>query len=115
MLISRLVLQNWRNFKSFDVRLQNRVFIIGPNASGKSNLLDAIRFFRDSPLTTTLFIPGSDDHFYHAQVDAQWSLSFARIGGSLAFEQHQADQFIPGNRRSNWILSLGYAVPLLKR
>ena len=78
-------------------------------------LLDAIRFFRDSPLTTTLFIPGSDDHFYHAQVDAQWSLSFARIGGSLAFEQHQADQFIPGNRRSNWILSLGYAVPLLKR
>lgn len=78
-------------------------------------LLDAIRFFRDSPLTTTPFIPGADDHFYHAQVDAQWSLPFARIGGSLAFEQHQADQFIQGNRRSNWILSLGYAVPLLKR
>ena len=47
MPISRLVLQNWRNFKSLDVSLQDRVFIIGPNASGKSNLLDAIRFLRD--------------------------------------------------------------------
>ena len=47
MLISRLVLQNWRNFKSLDVSLRDRVFVIGPNASGKSNLLDAIRFLRD--------------------------------------------------------------------
>ena len=47
MIISRLVLKNWRNFRSFDVRLTNRVFVIGPNASGKSNLLDALRFLRD--------------------------------------------------------------------
>lgn len=78
-------------------------------------ILDAIRFYRDSPLTTTPFIPGTDDHFYHAQVDAQWPLSSARIGGSFAFEQHQADLFVSGNRRSNWILSLGYAVTLLRR
>lgn len=77
--------------------------------------LDAIRFDRDSPLTITDYVPGVDDHFYHAQVDAQWLLASSRIGGSFAFEQHQADQFIPGNRRSNWIMSLGYAVPLFKR
>jgi hypothetical protein len=78
-------------------------------------VLDAIRFDRDSPLTSPDYVPGADDHFYHAQVDAQWTLPFARIGGSFAFEHHEADQFIPGNRRSNWILSLSYALPILQR
>jgi energy-coupling factor transporter ATP-binding protein EcfA2 len=43
----KLRLQNWKNFVSVDVALQNRVFLVGPNASGKSNLLDAYRFLRD--------------------------------------------------------------------
>jgi predicted ATPase len=47
MLISRLSLKNWRNFRSIDVTLTDRVFVIGPNASGKSNLLDSLRFLRD--------------------------------------------------------------------
>ncbi len=47
MLVSKLVLKNWRNFKSVDVSLRERVFVIGPNASGKSNLLDVLRFLRD--------------------------------------------------------------------
>ena len=48
MRITHLRLANWRNFKSADVDLQNRVFIVGPNASGKSNLLDALRFLRET-------------------------------------------------------------------
>src|SRR5271170_3590230 len=47
MIISKLVLRNWRNFRDLDVVLEDRVFIVGPNASGKSNLLDTIRFLRD--------------------------------------------------------------------
>ncbi len=47
MIVSRLVLKNWRNFQEIDVPLVDRVFIIGPNASGKSNLLDVLRFLRD--------------------------------------------------------------------
>lgn len=47
MIISRLKLANWRNFNEVDIQLGDRAFIIGPNASGKSNLLDAIRFLRD--------------------------------------------------------------------
>ncbi len=47
MIISRLVLKNWRNFRSVDVDFRERVFLIGPNASGKSNLLDVFRFLRD--------------------------------------------------------------------
>ena len=47
MLISHLELKNWRNFTHVDVALQKRQFIVGPNASGKSNLLDSFRFLRD--------------------------------------------------------------------
>lgn len=47
MIISRIRLKNWRNFRSIDVALSDRVFLVGPNASGKSNLLDALRFLRD--------------------------------------------------------------------
>ena len=45
--VEHLVVKNWRNFKSADIEVHDRVFIIGPNASGKSNLLDALRFLRD--------------------------------------------------------------------
>lgn len=48
MIISKLVLHNWRNFRSLSIDLTDRVFVIGPNASGKSNFLDAIRFLRDT-------------------------------------------------------------------
>lgn len=44
---ARVHLENWRNFKWVDVPLQNRAFLVGPNASGKSNFLDALRFLRD--------------------------------------------------------------------
>jgi predicted ATPase len=47
MIISRILLKNWRNFRTLDVHLGSRVFLIGPNASGKSNFLDAFRFLRD--------------------------------------------------------------------
>lgn len=47
MIISRIHLKNWRNFRSVDVGLTNRAFLVGPNASGKSNFLDAVRFLSD--------------------------------------------------------------------
>jgi predicted ATPase len=47
MKVSRISLHNWRNFKSAEVDLSDRTFLIGPNASGKSNFLDAFRFLRD--------------------------------------------------------------------
>ena len=42
-----IVLANWRNFGQAEASLQRRVFLVGPNASGKSNFLDAFRFLRD--------------------------------------------------------------------
>jgi len=47
MMFCRLALKNWKNFADVDVALRNRAFLVGPNASGKSNFLDAFRFLRD--------------------------------------------------------------------
>jgi len=47
MIVSHITLKNWRNFQSVDVDMGNRVFLVGPNASGKSNFLDVFRFMRD--------------------------------------------------------------------
>jgi predicted ATPase len=47
MQFTRLHLEKWRNFYEVDVSVRSRAFVVGPNASGKSNLLDAIRFLRD--------------------------------------------------------------------
>lgn len=47
MIISRIKLKNWRNFRQVDIELGDRVFVVGPNACGKSNFLDVFRFLRD--------------------------------------------------------------------
>ena len=47
LIFCRVVLRNWKNFANADVPIQNRTFLVGPNASGKSNFLDAFRFLRD--------------------------------------------------------------------
>lgn len=47
MIVSHIVLKNWRNFREVDIALGNRTFLVGPNASGKSNFLDVFRFLRD--------------------------------------------------------------------
>ena len=52
MQFSRIRLENWRNFGEVDVPVSTRVFLVGANASGKSNFLDALRFLRE------LVIPG---------------------------------------------------------
>ena len=47
MLVSNIRLKNWRNFQTLDLPLRDVSYVLGPNASGKSNLLDALRFLRD--------------------------------------------------------------------
>jgi predicted ATPase len=47
MIVKRIKLHNWKNFQDIEVGLTERCFIIGANASGKSNFIDALRFLRD--------------------------------------------------------------------
>ena len=44
---TRVTIGNWRNFGQVDVQLEPRIFLVGPNASGKSNFLDIFRFLSD--------------------------------------------------------------------
>jgi predicted ATPase len=47
MRFAKLQIENWRNFRHIQAPLRRRAFLVGPNAAGKSNLLDALRFLRD--------------------------------------------------------------------
>ena len=47
MILKKIKLHNWKNFQNCEVVLTERCFIIGANASGKSNFIDALRFLRD--------------------------------------------------------------------
>lgn len=47
MRFTHVKASNWRNFKTLDFALGDRLFLVGPNASGKSNLLDLFRFLGD--------------------------------------------------------------------
>jgi predicted ATPase len=50
MIISKITLKNWRNFENVETDLSDRVFLVGPNAAGKSNFLDVFKFLRDIAL-----------------------------------------------------------------
>jgi predicted ATPase len=47
LAFTKIELKNWKNFTDVSVDLAERVFLVGPNATGKSNFLDAFRFLRD--------------------------------------------------------------------
>ena len=47
MIISKIELFNWKNFHRCVVGVQERCFVVGANAAGKSNFIDALRFLRD--------------------------------------------------------------------
>ena len=47
MIISKIELFNWKNFHRCEVGVQERCFVVGANAAGKSNFIDALRFLRD--------------------------------------------------------------------
>lgn len=50
MRLSRIVIKNFRNFKSLDVKLGEHVVVLGENKVGKTNLLFALRLILDPSL-----------------------------------------------------------------
>ena len=98
MIISRVILKNWRNFTHVDIPLGDRIFIVGANASGKSNFLDVFRFLRDI----------TKDGLQKA-VESRGGLSkirclAARKDTEVFIEIHFSESF---NHTPDWIYKLG--------
>ena len=47
MQYTHVNISDWRNFRDLRFNVGQRLVIVGPNASGKSNLLDVFRFLGD--------------------------------------------------------------------
>ena len=47
MKLTHLAVTNWRNFAHIEFDMSSRLFVVGPNSSGKTNLLGALRFLGD--------------------------------------------------------------------
>ena len=47
MKLTHISITNWRNFAHIEFDLSSRLFVVGPNSSGKTNLLGALRFLGD--------------------------------------------------------------------
>jgi putative ATP-dependent endonuclease of OLD family len=51
MWLSRIIIKNFRNFKSLDVKLGKHAVVLGENKVGKTNLLFALRLILDPSLS----------------------------------------------------------------
>jgi predicted ATPase len=47
LLSTKIRLVNWKNFREVSAHLHEKTYILGANATGKSNFLDSFRFLRD--------------------------------------------------------------------
>ncbi len=54
MWLSRVIIKNFRNFKSLDVKLGEHAVVLGENKVGKTNLLFALRLILDPSLPDSL-------------------------------------------------------------
>ena len=109
MRITKVSIQNWRNFQKAEIQLANRLFVIGPNASGKSNFLDVFRFLKD-------ITQAKGGGFQHA-VDIRGGISSIRCLSA----RKNPDIFIrldlieDGNPQQEWSYSLGFSQDNLRR
>jgi predicted ATPase len=96
----RLQLHNWKNFAIADVRIHDRLFIVGPNAAGKSNFLDAFRFLRD------LASPGGG---FQEAISRRGGVSAIRCLAARSFPDVQVHAELHDERAGSlWEYELGF-------
>ena len=77
MKLTHIAITNWRNFAHIEFDLSSRLFVVGPNSSGKTNLLAALRFLSDVArrgLVAASEDLGGPERYFHTGAD---SASFA--------------------------------------
>ncbi len=78
MYISRVILRNFKSFKSADIRMISGVnALAGPNGSGKSNVCDAIRFILGETSLKALRADSTKHLINYGSQSASVSLTFS--------------------------------------
>jgi predicted ATPase len=76
-MITKVTLHNWKSFKEASLYIDPLTVLIGLNASGKSNLVDALRFLQRSvsmPLTTAITGTGGDMQISEIRGGLDWAV-----------------------------------------
>jgi len=106
MKIHHLNLKNWMNFQRLDMGfLRDRMFVIGPNASGKSNLLDALRFLRDVALPSGVRPSGGG---LQKAVGDRGGLSKLRCVNARKDTEVLLEVSLEGSDGIKWLYRLGF-------
>ena len=89
MKLTHFAAANWCNFAHIEFDMSSRVFIVGPNSSGKSNLLGVLRFLSDIArygLVAATEDLGGLDRYVHSGADsASFVATFDDAGSSVEY------------------------------
>jgi predicted ATPase len=106
MRIRNLTLKNWMNYQKLETgTLCDRMFVIGPNASGKSNLLDALRFLRDVALPAGVKPSGGG---LQKAVKDRGGLSKLRCVNARQDTEVLVEAQLTGDDGAKWLYRMGF-------
>ncbi len=92
MFIKRIEIKNFKSFKDLTIDLNNFNVLIGANASGKSNFVNAFRFLRDimnSGLENAISLQGGVEYLRNLNVGASKNLCFKVVSEISAYRVHR--------------------------
>jgi predicted ATPase len=104
MAIERIKVSNFRSFRDLDLELRPLTVLIGPNAAGKSNLVQVFRFLRDiarDGLENAIALQGGVEYLRNVQLGADRPLTVEIVStqeGNFVFPS--LDPAIPGSQRA---------------
>jgi energy-coupling factor transporter ATP-binding protein EcfA2 len=106
MKVRQLTLRNWKNFTQADVEIRDRLFLVGPNASGKSNFLDVFHFLRD--------LASSGGGFQQA-VRRRGGVSALRCLAARRYPDMAVSVVVEADERQRWYYELSFNQDSLRR
>ena len=87
--LTHLAVTNWRNFAHIEFDMSSRLFVVGPNSSGKTNLLGALRFLGDigrrGLVAASEDLGGTDRYFRSGADSAAFVATFNDTQNSVEF------------------------------
>lgn len=98
MKLTHIAITNWRNFAHIEFDMSSRLFVVGPNSSGKTNLLAALRFLSDVArlgLAATLDRWGAPERYFRSGTES------ASFDLTLEKDEHQIEYKLSLRRESS--------------